>query len=224
MAFSNREYQVYAVLGHPTASPPWVERTWMQIFEALDPVIQVARASAAVRSSQLSPGSGSPNQRGISFGRIGWNKQGCKKWTHSEDGNLVSGGGAAFLNCEVWAPSWSVCQREGLTPDVYFAVGGASGGSPKSSNGVTFNSHCVMAVASDLGRAAEARSGAEAVATVIDAVLRGHCVRPWRRSMAGGEAYRHAINDLVVVGLFKPGPRHQAPVSLSGLAGTWASF
>jgi hypothetical protein len=224
MSFHDREYLVYAVFGHPTASPPWVERTWTPIFEALDPIIQMARESAAVRSTQLSPGPGSPNQRGISFGRIGWNKQGCKKWTHSENGDLVSGGRAIFLTCEVWAPSWSICQREGLAPDVYFAVSGATGDSPTPNSGLTFNSHCVMAVASDLGRSDEARRSAEAIATAVHAVLRAHCVRPWGVSVGGGFAYRNAINDLAMVGLFKPGPRHQVPVSLLSLAGTWASF
>jgi hypothetical protein len=219
MTFHNREYLVYVVLGHPTASPPWVERTWAQIFEALDPVIRMARGSAAVRSTQLGPGPGSPNQRGIAFGRIGWNKQGSKKWTHSEDGNLVSGSRAEFLTSEVWAPSWSVCQREALAPDVYFAMNGAVGGSPNRNGGHAFNSYCILAVASDSGKADDAQKSAEAVATAVHAVLRAHCVRRWGRVEGN-----NAINDLAVTGLFKPGPRHQTPVSLLSLAGTWASF
>src|SRR5215813_437977 len=159
MAFQDREYLVYVVLGRPTASPPWVERTWMHIFGALDPLVHTARDAAALRSTQL----GSPNRRKISFGRIGWNKPGCKKWTHSDDGRLVSGDEAEFLTCEVWAPSWTVCERQGLGPDVYFAVRRESG----KPDELKFNSVCIMALASDSGQTDEARKGADCIASVL---------------------------------------------------------
>src|SRR5262249_3356812 len=133
MAFHDREYDVYVLLGDPAAIPPWTRLIWTDVAKALDPLMQVARDRPAVRSSQLGPGPGSPNQRSISFGRIGWNEQGHKKWTHSEDGQLASGEPAHFLTCEVWAPSWTVCQRELRAPDVYFAMRneGGLGSSPK---------------------------------------------------------------------------------------------
>lgn len=224
MAFQDREYQVYAVLGHPTAARPWIERAWTPIFRALDPIIGVARDAAAVRSSQLGPKPGSPNKRAISFGRVGWNEQGFKKWTHSKDGSLVSGGDAVFLTCEVWAPSWTVCQREGLAPDVYFSMCSASGGSSNPSSELKFNSQCIVAVASDMGNADQVRASAEAIASVVDAVLRAHCVRRWGVAFGGTGGFSNAINDLAVVGLFKPGPRHQATVTLAHLKGAWATF
>jgi hypothetical protein len=221
MAFHDREYQVYVALGHPTASPPWVEKTWSPIFEALDPIIHKARNIAAVRSQQLGSGLGSPNQRGISFGRLGWNAHSCKKWTHSEDGVLLSGNHAVFLSCEVWAPSWSICTREGLAPDVYFAMGGESDGNAgKSNNELKFNSHCILAVASDIEQMDASRQCADSIASALGAVLQAYRVRPWGVQFGKG-FYSNAINDLVVTGLFNPGPRHKAGVTLSSLAGPW---
>jgi hypothetical protein len=224
MAFHDREYQVYAMLGHPNAAPPWVQRTWTPIFHALDPIIRAARGAAAVRSTQLGPKPGSPNKRAISFGRIGWNDRGFEKWVHSENGKLVSGSDAIFLTCEVWAPSWTVCGHEGLAPDAYFAICNASDGSSNPSSEIKFNSQCILAVASDMGKGGQALNSAKAVASVVDVVLRAHCVRPWGIGSGGKLGFSHAINDLAVVGLFKPGPRHQVPASLASLPGDWATF
>jgi hypothetical protein len=224
MAFHDREYDVYVMLGGPRATPPWVERTWTAIFHALDPIVRAARGAAAIRATQLGPGPGSPNQRSISFGRIGWNDKGSRKWTHSEDGRLASGGDAEFMHCEVWAPSGAVCERERLAPDVFFATSAASHPSPDFRSELKFNSQCILAVASDRGEVGQARTSAEAVASAVEAVLRGRCVRPWGIADPRYSGYSNAINDLAIVGLFKPGPRYLAPVSLAILDGDWVAF
>ena len=220
MVFRNREYLVYVVLGEPTTSPPWVEQAWAHIFDTLNPLIRVARDRAAVRSTQLRPGSGSPDQRAISFGRIAWSVQGSKKWTHRENGRLLSGEAAEFVTCEVWAPSWSICVRDGLSPDVYFVVRHESG-----EQAVKFNSVCLLAVARDLEQTDGARKSAGSIASLLCAVLRAHCIRPWKSfgSLADG-TYHNALNDLFITGLFNPGPRHKASPSLLSLAGAWVSF
>ncbi|MGO9771646.1 MAG: hypothetical protein ACLPSW_19275 [Roseiarcus sp.] len=227
MAFYSREYEVYVVLGGPNASPPWVYSTWREASGAVDPLIEAARGRPAVRSTQLGPKSGSPNQRSISFGRVGWNDKGARKWCHSEDGQLVSSDPSRFLGSEVWAPSWTACERDRLAPDVYFAMSKAFSfdASGKPNDALNFNSTCVLAVATDMGPSAvgQARRSAESVASVLHAALRAHSVRPWGRPFGPG-SYSNAINDLVTVGLFKPGPRHKEPVSLSMLDGSWASF
>jgi hypothetical protein len=187
MAFHDREYQVYVMLGRPNAPPPWLELIWTRLFHALDPIIGAARGTAAVRSTQLGPKPGSPNKRAISFGRIGWNDQGSRKWVHSVDGRLVSGGEAMFLSSEVWAPSWTICEREGLAPDAYFAIHNASHGASAPGSETIFNSRCILAVASDMAKVGQARECAEAVASVVDAVpgaqrsAMGHRVRQQRR-------------------------------------------
>ena len=225
MAFHDREYHVYVMLGQPSAPAPWVEQSWAHLFPAVDPVISAARGAAAVRSTQLGPKPGSPNQSAISFGRIGWNDQGSRKWVHSADGRLVSGGDAIFLSSEVWAPSWTICERERLAPDAFLAIRSTSHGMSNADSEIKFNSQCILAVASDIGKADQARSCAEAVASVVDAALRAHSVRPWGIPVGGGHRFfSQAINDLTFAGVLKPGPRHQVPVSAANLAEGWATF
>jgi hypothetical protein len=118
MSFCDRQYVVFVVLGDPGAGPAWSEQRWKLIAEILDPLVLKARDRAAVRSTQLKKGAGSPNQRSISFGRIGWNSQGHKKWVHASP----TSDGVEFIDTEVWAPSWTTCEREARPPDVYVAV------------------------------------------------------------------------------------------------------
>lgn len=225
MEFHEREYNVYLVLGNPAAPPPWVHSTWVEVSRALDPLMKVARDRPAVRSSQVGP----PKERLISFGRVGWNDKGAEKWSHKEDGQLLSGAQAHFMTSEVWAPSWTTCERDRLAPDIYFAMRNESNfGAPTQENkALSFSSACILAVASDLGpeRAGQARSSAESIATIIRAVGRAHCARPWGCPTLDGRYYSDAINDLVIIGgIFKSGPRPAVPVSPSMLNGAWVSF
>src|SRR5262249_8961550 len=151
---------------------------------------QEARDRPAVRSSQFGP---KPKQRSISFGRIGWNEQGARKWLHSRDGQLVSGDPAYFIGTDVWAPSWSACVRERQAPAGFFSINNVS---VRPGDTARFNSTCVLAVASDLDCTAQARQSAKAVANTLQAVVRGYCVKPWGRSTDGGVSFSEALNDL----------------------------
>ena len=137
------------------------------------------------------------------------------------DGQLVSGDQAYFLGTDVWAPSWTVCERERVAPDVFFSISNVS---LPAGHTAKFSSTCVLAVASDLDLAAQARQGAEAIAITVQAVVRGTCVRPWGRSTDGGVSFSDAINDLAILGLFKLGPVHVQEPALSMFEGNWLSF
>src|SRR3954463_10229562 len=118
MSFNDRPFDVYLVLGDPRRPPAWSSPVWSRIAAHLDPLVAAARGPAAVRSCQLRRGAGTPNQSGISFGRIGWNEKGHRKWTHGPaDGDAIE-----FVDAEVWAPSWTACQREDRAPDVFLRM------------------------------------------------------------------------------------------------------
>jgi hypothetical protein len=103
MSFADREYDVYVILGNPFVIPAWAEPTWTDVASVIGPLLKCARGPAAVRSAQLSVGTGSPNKREVSFGRVSWNAAGHRKWVHPapSDQNRL------FVNVEMWAPSWS---------------------------------------------------------------------------------------------------------------------
>jgi hypothetical protein len=217
MSFSDRQYEVFAVLGDPNAEPAWSERRWQLIADIFDPLVQKARGRAAVRSTQLSIGPGSPNQRAISFGRIGWNASGHKKWVHP-----LATGAVEFVSTEVWAPSWTTCEREGRAPDVYLAVRNEQSVPGEQ---VRFNPVFIFALALDQDSqiVSSARPSAEALATMLGSLLCVRCVRPWGYRH-GNVGFSSAIGDLYVTGLFKPGPRNQRPLSPEMLTGNWDVF
>jgi len=196
MAFHDREYEVYVVLGGPDQPRSrGFNRPGGNISAVLDPLVQAARDRPAVRSSQLGPKPGSSKLRSISFGRIGWNDRGARKWCHGRDGQLVSGDRAYFLATDAWAPSWTACEREREAPDVFFSITNVS---LRPGDTAKFSSTCVLAVASNLSpdSAGQARESADAIASTLQAVVRGYCVRPWGRSTDGGVSFYDAINDL----------------------------
>jgi hypothetical protein len=195
---------------------------WAKLAEIFDPVIQRSRGRAAVRSLQLRAGPGSPNQRGISFGRIGWNSVGHKKWTWSV-GSTEGGGPADFISTEVWAPSWTTCGREGRAPDAYIGLRNELGSADAV---VAFNSVLIFALALDQNDQiiASGRSGAEAAAELLGSLLRVTCVRPWGYRL-GDAGYTNAIGDLLAAGgLFKAGNRHLRPLSPDTFKGNWSPF
>jgi hypothetical protein len=218
MSFHDRKYQVFVILGNPATEPAWTESKWKYISEILNPLVQRARGSTAVRSSQMRAGTGSPNQRGISFGRIGWNERGHQKWIHSSSSNS----GNEFISTEVWSPSWTSCEREGIAPDVYLAVRNEKSTPTEQ---VTFNPICILAVATDADMQiiSRVRSSAEAISDVLNYVLRVHCMRTWGVRF-GNVGFTNAIGDLFVTGLFKPGPRNQKSPSIEMLEGSWETF
>src|SRR5690242_13011902 len=163
MVFTDRQFDLYVVLGNPSCELPWIESQWQKIAEALDPLVQAARDRAAVRSLQLRPGSGSPNRRAIAFGRIGWNPEGHKKWVHRQTSVPDTSDAPSFVSAEVWAPSWTICEKEGRAPDLYFGIKNEQS---KPGEALPFNSICLFAVAHDqgarileLGRMASERVG-----------------------------------------------------------------
>jgi len=151
VTYHSRIYDVYVVLGNPAVTRPWVASAWARISDALDPLVAAARDRAAVRTTQYGPKARTAYHTVIRFGRIGWSGRGAAKWIHSVDGRLASGAAARFLGAEVWAPSWSVCDRDNLAPDVCFAVRNETnvGGSPAPGSTPPLGPTCILATAAD---------------------------------------------------------------------------
>jgi hypothetical protein len=222
MPFSDRQYDLYAILGDPALESPWLEQTWLRIASILDPLIQAARGPASVRSTQLKPGTGSPNQRAISFGRIGWNGDGHKKWTHRKSGSESP----LFISSEVWAPSWFLCENEDRAPDCFLALRNEQ---PRPGTPVSFNPAVLLAVAHDqIGETVDlGKETAGQLAEILGALVRAHSRCPWGFNVSdvGLKNYLNPIGDLLASGgLFQSGSIRQHPLSLEMLRGQWSYF
>ncbi len=221
MGFNDRQYRVFVALGDPAAEPAWMAGRWAKLAEIFDPVIQRSRDRAAVRSVQLRAGAGSPNERAINLGRIGWNAAGHKKWTAAVGSNEVSG--VEFVSTEVWAPSWTTCGRQGQAPEAYIGLRNERG---SASSVVAFNPVLIFAMALDqdddtisLGSVA-----ASAAAQVLGSLLRVSCVRPWGYRL-GDVGHTNPIGSLLAAGgLFKAGNPHLRPLSPDTFVGNWSPF
>jgi hypothetical protein len=217
MAFHTAEYDAYVLLGDPAAQPLWYWSRWQRAMAHLDGVVRSARGPAALRSTQYLPNHGGT----VKFGRIGWNERDQQKWTHGSPANETTSGKWTFMSAELWAPSWTQCERDRAAPDVFLSVSNESQGATNPA----FNPVVMLAIISELA----VRSlpvVADAVAglrEVLNPRLVGFQRRPWGRTV-GELGYNGAIQDLHVSGLFKPGRRHERPVDLSLFAGQWEAL
>jgi hypothetical protein len=122
-----------------------------------------------------------------------------------------------FVNAEIWAPSWTTCEKQSVAPDFYLSMRNEGALSKQ----VIFNPSILLAVAKvpDDTATDQGKTTATKIAETVSSVLRVHSERPW-----AGRVTSNAINDLLVSGLFEKGPRHNRPVSVAVLRGAWGTF
>lgn len=219
MGFHTAKYDVYVALGDPRATPLWKWRVWQQFLPAIDPLINAARGKAAVRSTQFQ----AKLAGDVKFGRLAWKEADHQKWCHGSPANKDVSKSWHFLSTEVWAPAWTVCEREDLAPDVFLSIANESfGGGVRK--GLLFNSVVILAVVSELAQrhTTELDIAVSALREATGAKLVGYKRRPWGKS-CGSDSFTNAIQDLAYSGLFKPGPRHEDKLGLHLFADKWKS-
>lgn len=217
MAFHDRLYDAYVMLGRADAPPLWSSAGWMEVARSLDALLLSVEGPAAVRSTQLDGPMG--KMKTVAFGRIGWNAKGHDAWTHSDSpGDAPS---RLFVSTEVWAPSWTRCEQRDRAPDVFFKVH-----NPAASGETVMRSPILLlAVASDLDLSTVglARSSAEATSRVVGAVARAHQRRPWGYSCAGG-GFDGSLQDLLPFGAFEPNWRHGSLPAEPHFDAAWSRY
>jgi hypothetical protein len=217
MAFHSAAYDAYVVLGDPDATPLWRWEPWQGFAPVVDPLIRSSRGKPALRSTQFRPG----GRETVKFGRLGWKETDHQKWAHGSPTTRRNSEAWAFLDVEIWAPTWSQCVREGRAPDVFLSISNESLGGMRDH--LLFNPVVVLAVISELAdrRQALIPPVLSALRSLTSAKLVVHSRRPWGKQV-GSVGFTSAINDLHVSGLFKPGPRHKREaVTLDLFADGW---
>ena len=217
MAFHEREFDTYALLGDPRLPELWSWPRWQEVVDVLTPLVGAARGRAAVRVDQIEL----DRKTHVRFGRIGWNAAGHEKWVHGSPRTRESSRGWLFESAEMWAPSWSECARDGLAPELFFAIRNEASWNP-ADEVLKFNPVVLLAVACNLGPevGAAARAGAERLAGHLSAVLAVHQRRAWGKPF--GTGFSDAIQDLISVGLFALGPAHRRAVDETTLVESWS--
>src|SRR5437773_10921574 len=100
MAFHDRKYKAYVVLGDPTSEPLWNWRRWRAFSEQLDPVFTACREKALVRAGQFEMAT----KREVKFGRLGWSPDSHAKWAHSSPVTVEASKNWFFFFVEASAP------------------------------------------------------------------------------------------------------------------------
>ena len=224
MAFHDRDYQVFVILGSPDVQPLWQWERWKRDADLIAPLLNLPRGKASVRCHQYVP---NPSRLGTkmvqNFGRLAWDVRSHVKWAHGSPVTVDKCRGWVFGSMEAWAPSWTVCERENLAPDFYFQmvnerVNRAYGKTP------AFNPLVVLAVSLSLDASYgnSFRAAADALATHVRSRLFATRVRPWGYTLAtGGAAFDHAICDLGAGSLFSFGNPHDRSVDAHTLQEGW---
>jgi hypothetical protein len=113
------EYSVHVILSKSDnyAIHDWEE--WQKCFELLDPILKDFPDKISIRSSQTTPAS----SKWLSFGRMTWSEKNNIKWTSKYKTGEDKKEELKFYHTEFWSPSWTVCDREKLSPDLFMLVG-----------------------------------------------------------------------------------------------------
>jgi hypothetical protein len=149
---------------------------------------------------------------------MGWGDIAHQKWTHSSSINPIPTNWR-FEFAEVWAPTRRVCGIENKPPEIFFGIRNEE----YIGNGsLKFNPVLLLAVTSNLTAdiLELSASAAGRIGRIVDAKLKAETIRPWARTL-GKRMLTNSLNDVLFVGLFRVGPRHDVEPSLAKLDGDW---
>ena len=93
---------------------------WEEIFPHLEKLILQSGRDAAIRTEQFLAKAGEPVGKSLPFGRMKWNYKNNEKWACKYLRDPTCQDNVRFKELQVWAPSWTACEKEDIYPRVYF--------------------------------------------------------------------------------------------------------
>lgn len=218
MAFHDRQYCCYLILGDQTLPAIWNWPRWLSLAEAFDSVVKNCRGKPNVRVNQYTKEE-KPNE--VKFGRLVWSHDSFEKWTHGSPATALESRNWNFIFAEAVAPSLPVCARDDKPPDFFMTV--TNEGYFRRNIQLAFNPRVFVAIATDLPKEvlSDCRSAVESAVQLTSAKFTATIVRPWGYSFGSTGVFTRAIQDIAHVGLFKLGQPHLRPLSLATLEENW---
>lgn len=215
MAFHERMYKCFVILGDQQAPPLWEWNRWQEFASLFNPVLTLARDKALARSGQFYRGT----MKEVKFGRLGWSAKHHQKWVHDSPADQGKSKEWDFFFYEASAPSLPQCSREGIPSDVFLTI--TNEGYITREIPLLFNPKVFLAIAEEIASPSEGvvRKFVAQVAAFLNAKLVAEIRRPW--GIAVGSMYQDAIMDVAHTGLFKVGSPHSRPLDLETFEEPW---
>jgi hypothetical protein len=218
MAYHDRQYCAYLVLGDPASPPLWEWSRWLDFSTAFDPVLKSCRGRALLRVGQFTR---EEKRKEVKFGRLVWNPLSFQKWAHGSPLPESGWKDWNFFFVEASAPSISAAWREAQPPDFFLVV--ANEGFVSRPVPLAFNPRVFVAIAADMPEPALAacRAAIKKAEALVSARLSATIRRPWGFPVGSPDGFQNAIQDIAHTGLFKPGQMHARPLNLDTFAEKW---
>lgn len=227
MAFYDRDYDVYVILGSPDLPPLWHWDRWQIIVDLLAPFANVPRGKAALRGYRMIPNPSKPGfKKDQGLGRVSWDRKSQEKWAFFSPTTQYDSPHWLFSSIEAWAPSWNVCVRENLAPDFFFNMQNELR-VVRSGTRLVFNPIITLAASYTLDEKYrdDFRKAATSIASFVMSPLFVYRMRPWGYSWSlGGGGFTDSLNGFPYAGLLKPGDRHSQPPSLALFREPWSEL
>jgi len=116
--FYHTEYNVYLILNKSTELKIHDWEQWKKCFEELNGVIGNHSEKMNIRTCQSFLGS----SKWLSFGRMVWSEKNNIKWTSKYKSGENKIENLEFSDTEFWAPSWTICDKENISPSIFIKV------------------------------------------------------------------------------------------------------
>jgi hypothetical protein len=215
MAFHDRKYELYLILGNPGLAGLWNWSRWEGAAPLFESLSTVPRGPAAIRLNQYIKGRGFEQPR---FGRMGWDTASHMKWTHGSPVSAQRSKRWKFLSMEAWAPSWDKCEAEDRAPDFFFELSNEQHHArrPRFNPLIT----CAVSVSMPKQYLRQFEQAVKELAKLVESRLCVRTRRPWGIGCGGG-GFEHSLIDVSMDrSLFKADP-HAHSTNLRILDGKW---
>ena len=203
-------FTTIVVAGHSRAHLLWELATWSEVVRDLSPIVSLLSHPLSIRTTQAAP----KEKAQPRFGRLGWNEQSHRKWTHGP--HLPESAHWSFYSTEIWSPSWSVCAKAQRAPDLFLTIANPfifTASTPADSQ---FNQLFQISLPTTVFRKSQ---------TLIDPALRGisECIEaslvastetPW---LAKGDSVQDCLTNRVAYS----GARSDQILQLTKMKGLW---